>query len=176
MVPRRNVTCHNLTALHSIRISHAVTTPSKTPSPAQNMMFLALRIARNRLEYLTENDWSLIADRAKQVKFATGDTIIQQAKTARTLFLILRGKAKVENAAKSKIAEIGPGEIAGEMSFMERAPAAASVIAEEEVEALAIDWKSLEDLFELFPHLASRFYRSLAVNLSRRLRGQIAPK
>jgi hypothetical protein len=32
----------------------------------------------------------------------------------------------------------------------------------------------LEDLFELYPHLASRFYRSLAVILSRRLREQIA--
>jgi len=139
-------------------------------------MFLAVRIARNRLEYLTDNDWSLIADRSKHVKFSSGEVVIQESRTARTVYLILRGKAKVDNAAKAKIAEIGPGEIAGEMSFMERAPAAASVIAEEEVEALAIDWKSLEDLFELFPHLASRFYRSLAVNLSRRLRGQIVPK
>jgi hypothetical protein len=34
----------------------------------------------------------------------------------------------------------------------------------------------LQDLFELFPHLASRFYRSVAVNLSRRLREQIVAK
>jgi CRP-like cAMP-binding protein len=139
-------------------------------------MLLALRIARNRLEYLTENDWSLIADRAKQTTFAKGQTIIQQGKTARTVFLVLRGKAKVESASQLKIADIGPGEIAGEMSFLERCPASASVLAEDDMEVLAIDWKSLEDLFELFPHLASRFYRSLAVNLSRRLRGQIAAK
>jgi hypothetical protein len=30
-------------------------------------------------------------------------------------------------------------------------------------------------MFELFPHLASRFYRSLATNLSRRLRDLIGP-
>jgi hypothetical protein len=30
------------------------------------------------------------------------------------------------------------------------------------------------DLFELFSHLASRCYRSVAINLSRRLREQIA--
>jgi CRP-like cAMP-binding protein len=139
-------------------------------------MLLALRIARNRLEYLTENDWSLIADRAKQMTAPKGEVIIQQGKTVRIVFLALRGKAKVVSAAQATIAEIGPGEIAGEMSFLERAPASASVIAEEEMELLAIDWKSLEDLFELFPHLASRFYRSVAVNLSRRLRGQIVPK
>jgi hypothetical protein len=44
------------------------------------------------------------------------------------------------------------------------------------VEAYALAWQDLMDLFELFPHLASRFYRSLAVNLSRRLREQIILK
>ena len=35
---------------------------------------------------------------------------------------------------------------------------------------------ALLDLFELFPHMESRFYRSLAVSLSRRLRDQIGIK
>lgn len=148
----------------------------KIPASSQNLITLALRIARNRLEYLTENDWSLIADRSRQVTFATGGVLIQQGHTTRTVFLLLGGKARIETAERLKIAEIGPGEIAGEMSFLERMPASASVVAEEPVEAFAIDWKVLEDLFELFPHLASRFYRSLAMNLSRRLRGQIAPR
>lgn len=140
------------------------------------MMLLALRIARNRLEYLTENDWSLIADRSKHLAFAKDEVLIQIGKTTRTVYLVLSGKAKIESAAKVTIAEIGPGEIAGEMSFLEKVPASASVVAEQAMEVLEIDWKTLEDLFELFPHLASRFYRSLAVNLSRRLRGQIVTK
>jgi len=49
------------------------------------------------------------------------------------------------------------------------------VVAEKEVEAYHLDRLALESLFELFPHLASRFYRSLATNLSRRLRELIAP-
>ena len=65
---------------------------------------------------------------------------------------------------------IGPGEICGEMSFLEDAPASASVIAEGELDAYHLERSALESLFELFPHLASRFYRSLAMNLSRRLR------
>lgn len=139
-------------------------------------MMLALRIARNRLEYLTENDWSLIADRSRQMSFAKESPLIEQGHTARTVYLLLNGRAKIESPARGKIAEIGPGEIAGEMSFLERVPASVSVIAEDDLDALAIDWKTLEDLFELFPHLASRFYRSVAVNLSRRLRGQIIPR
>ncbi len=154
----------------------SVDSTPKPPTQSQNLMLLALRVARNRLEFLTENDWSLIADRSRRMSFAKNSPLIEQGHTSRIVYLLLSGTAKIESAAKGKIAEIGTGEIAGEMSFLERVPASASVIAENQVEALAIDWKTLEDLFELFPHLASRFYRSLAVNLSRRLRGQIVPK
>jgi CRP-like cAMP-binding protein len=71
--------------------------------------------------------------------------------------------------------EIGPGEICGEMSFLEDTTANVSVIANQDVEAFHLDRATLERLFELFPHLASRFYQSLAVNLSRRLREMIEP-
>ena len=70
---------------------------------------------------------------------------------------------------------IGPGEICGEMSFLEEALASTTVVAEEDVEAYHLDRPTLDGLFELFPHLASRFYRSLARNLSRRLRDLIGP-
>jgi CRP-like cAMP-binding protein len=62
------------------------------------------------------------------------------------------------------------------MAFLEDTLASATATAEEDVEAYALSWSALSDLFELFPHLASRFYRSLAVNLSRRLREQIVAK
>jgi CRP-like cAMP-binding protein len=62
------------------------------------------------------------------------------------------------------------------MAFLEDSVASATATAEEEVEAYALEWTILQDLFELFPHLASRFYRSVAVNLSRRLREQIVAK
>ena len=61
----------------------------------------------------------------------------------------------------------------GEMAFLEAGVASASVVAVEDVEAYSIEWSALKDLFELFPHLGSRFYRSLAVGLSRRLREQL---
>jgi len=61
------------------------------------------------------------------------------------------------------------------MSFLEDTAASASVVAEQDVEAYHLDRRTLESLFELFPHLASRFYRSLATNLSRRLREMIGP-
>jgi len=130
--------------------------------------------ARNRLEYLTPNDWSLLLDKSRRQKFNKGDTLIQQGKQSRTVYLLVSGRVKV-GVSKMKIAEVGPGEICGEMAFMENAVASATVTASEDVEATAIEWSSLNELFELFPHMGSRFYRSIAVSLSRRLREQIDP-
>ncbi len=85
---------------------------------------------------------------------------------------LANGQARVEVSLKG-IAQIGPGDICGEMSFLEHGNPSASVIAAEERETYAVDFAALDELFELFPHLASRFYRSLAVRLSQRLRHQI---
>jgi CRP-like cAMP-binding protein len=75
------------------------------------------------------------------------------------VYLLVRGTAKIEAEFGIRIAQIGPGQICGEMAFLEDNVASASAIAEQEVEACALDWSTLRDLFELYPHVASRFYR-----------------
>lgn len=132
-----------------------------------------LQTANNRLEYLTPNDWRLIIDRAKQLTFKNNEVLIRQGKPLDLIYLIASGKVSV-SASGTLLAQLGPGQVCGEMAFLESGLASATATAEEDVAAYALDWKQLIDLFELFPHLASRFYRSLAVNLSRRLREQIA--
>jgi CRP-like cAMP-binding protein len=143
--------------------------------PGQEQLLASLRDEKNRLQYLSHNDWMLLLDRAKPVTFKKGDVLIQQASQSKTLFVIAVGKVKVSILGKG-LAQIGPGEICGEMAFLEDSRPSATATAEEEVQAFSIEWKSLIELFELFPHVASRFYRSLAVNLSRRLREQIVQR
>jgi CRP-like cAMP-binding protein len=60
--------------------------------------------------------------------------------------------------------------VCGEISFLDELPATATVIARDETDTYYLDRPTLLSLFELFPHLGSRFYRSLASILSRRLR------
>jgi CRP/FNR family cyclic AMP-dependent transcriptional regulator len=132
-----------------------------------------LSSAKNGLVYLTANDWALVADKAKRVHFKKGEALLQKDKRANGIYLLLKGSARVQIASQRGLPGIGPGEICGEMSFLEDQPVSASVVAEAEVEAYYLDRPTLNNLFELFPHLASRFYRSLATNLSRRLRDLI---
>lgn len=150
--------------------------PHSKNDPAHEELLSVLRTAKNRLEHLTPNDWALIVDRTQKVIFRKSESLIKQGNQTRKVYLLLRGHAKVEAFPSAFIAEIGPGEICGEMAFLDNGPASATVTAAEEVQACAIEWSVLSDLFELFPHLGSRFYRSLAVNLSRRMRDQIGIK
>jgi CRP-like cAMP-binding protein len=117
----------------------------------------------------------LIADKAVRKEFQRGEHIVQKGKRTHGVFLLLKGKAAVQISAQVKIPNIGPGEVCGEISFLDEQPATANVVAEEIVEVLYLDRPTLQSLFELFPHLASRFYRSVAFNLSRRLRDLINP-
>jgi len=123
---------------------------------------------KNGLLYLGVNDWTLIADKAIRRQFKAGDQIVQLGRRTHGLYVLLKGAALVSVGSLSR--EIGPGEICGEVSFLDELPATADVSARTEVEVLFVDRATLVSLFELFPHLGSRFYHSLATVLSRRLR------
>ena len=131
-------------------------------------------MAGNRLQYLTANDWVLMTAQAKRLTFGLGEEIILEGIRNDTVYVIRRGCATVEltgTGTRTVIAELGPDDVCGDMGFLEKSPATAAVIAkDEQVEVDAIPAEELRQLFEAFPGLASRFYRSLAVVLAQRLR------
>jgi CRP-like cAMP-binding protein len=129
-----------------------------------------LSAAKQGLVYLTANDWALIADKATRMKFKAGESIVQKGRRTHGLYLLLKGTASVQIPSQGTMPAIGVGQVCGEISFLDDLPATANVIAQEAVEAFYLDRATLQTLFELFPHLGSRFYRSLASSLSRRLR------
>jgi CRP-like cAMP-binding protein len=129
--------------------------------------------AKQGLVYLTANDWALIVDKATRVEFKAGEAIVEKGKRTHGVYLLLSGKATVQISTQATSPEIGAGQICGEISFLDDLPATATVIAKDAVETYYLDRATLHSLFELFPHLGSRFYQSLAASLSRRLREMI---
>jgi CRP-like cAMP-binding protein len=129
-----------------------------------------LMSAKTGLSYLTTNDWALVADKAARMSFRVGDSIIQQAKRTNGIYLLLSGEASVHIPGKEILPSLRPGDVCGEISFLDEQPATVTVTAKEAVEAYFLDRPTLQSLFELYPHLGSRFYHSLAFSLSRRLR------
>jgi CRP-like cAMP-binding protein len=134
-----------------------------------------LSSAKNGLVYLTPNDWALIADKAVRRQFKAGELIVQQGRRTHGVYLLVKGTAQVKIPAQGAPFAIGAGEACGEISFLDELPATANVVANEEAEAYYLDRPTLQSMFELFPHLGSRFYHSLAAILSRRMRELIGP-
>lgn len=129
------------------------------------------------LPFLTANDWALIRDKARELQFKKDQRLIHEGLVGNTLYIIKSGTARVErrNGANAiRIASLGTGDICGEMSFIEKASSSASVIADDEVTADGLDSATLQTLFESFPHVGARFFRSVALTLSRRLRATSA--
>jgi extracellular factor (EF) 3-hydroxypalmitic acid methyl ester biosynthesis protein len=141
---------------------------------SQHQDVSVLSAAKNGLVYLTPNDWALIVDKAVRMKFRAGESLVQKGKRTHGLYLVLNGVATVQIPERGTL-EVSAGEVCGEISFLDELPATAEVTAKEAVEAYYLERTTLLSLFELFPHLGSRFYHSLAGILSRRLRELIAP-
>ncbi len=80
-----------------------------------------LSSAEHGLAYLTPNDWALIVDKASRVRFDKGQSIIQMGKRPKGVYLLLKGTARVEIPSQNTFRAVGPGEICGEMSFLEDA-------------------------------------------------------
>ncbi len=131
-------------------------------------------MANNRLMYLTSNDWKLLGSSLKRRTYKLGQEIIREGSFGDRLCIIRSGEARVELAGPSRrvvLSHLGPDDICGDMSFLEKGHFTASVIASDiEVQVDEILATELQSLFESFPRLAHRFYRSLAVVLTRRLR------
>ena len=131
-------------------------------------------MAGNRLRYLTADDWILIRARAEQRTFKVGEEIIRPGDWGASIFIIRRGEASVELAgtgSRGIVAALGPEDICGDMAFLEQGKATAAVVAKDpEVEVDEIKAQELQEILEAFPRMASRFYRSLALVLMRRLK------
>jgi CRP-like cAMP-binding protein len=123
----------------------------------------------SKLEYLNDNDVRLMVSKAKPVFFNPGERLIREGVPSPGFFMIRSGEVEVRRG-EMKLATLFPGDVCGEMSFLENSNASASVIS---TKASTIEFLSADELhgiFAAFPHLASRFYRSMALTLSRRLR------
>src|SRR2546423_5603118 len=130
-------------------------------------------MSRGALEYLSASDWNLVASKSKKISFAKDDILVREASMPKTIYLLRSGKVRVEKAnggGRAVLVSLGPGAIFGEMAFIEDALASASVVADGKVEVDALEVTDLKQMFEAFPHFGARFYRSIAVTLSQRLR------
>ncbi len=115
-------------------------------------------------------DWILTS--GVQQPVAADAIVVVEGQALEALYFVLEGflEVQIRSTGEEALARIGPGEIVGEMSFLEDRPAAATVRALENSLLLVLPRSALDTKTSADPAFGARLYRSLARSLSRRLR------
>jgi CRP/FNR family cyclic AMP-dependent transcriptional regulator len=108
-----------------------------------------------------------------------GTLLIEAGKPNDSLWIICDGKIAIGfpivGPAKKEekiVAELGEGDICGEMSWLDGQPASANTRALEHSQILRIRFSDFEKFLGKFPEAHIGVLRKFAINLSHRLRGK----
>ncbi|HZU39233.1 MAG TPA: cyclic nucleotide-binding domain-containing protein, partial [Gemmataceae bacterium] len=123
------------------------------------------------LRFLSDADLQLLTARVRHVSAHRGEVLLEHGVYQRNLYLIREGYVRVELPGQDHgiaVARLGPGQVFGEMSFLEDTGTSASVIAEEDVTVDVIDGAYLQSLLTSDPGFSARLFQSLAVCMAAR--------
>jgi CRP/FNR family transcriptional regulator, cyclic AMP receptor protein len=115
-------------------------------------------------------EWMMRNGTKKNLK--RGAKLITRGEEIENLYIVLDGHFSIVGDVEHQpeIARIGPGEIVGEMSFLESYPPSVSVVATEPCEVYSISCSVINEKLKTDWEFKSNFYYSLALFLSNRLR------
>lgn len=123
------------------------------------------------LGILEDADIEWMAQRGRQITVESGTTLICQGEPIGDLFILLDGQLTVlvRVGEVREVARLEPGEVIGEISFVDRRLPTASVIAQKNSRLLSLSRTELEDKIARDAGFAGRFYRAVATFLADRL-------
>lgn len=101
---------------------------------------------------------------ADETRIRPGTVLTREGAPGHECFVLLEGHADVRIGRKV-VAQVGPGEIVGEMALLESEPRSATVVTTSPVRALVMTRPNFTAVLEQAPHLARRVMRTLAKRL-----------
>ena len=123
--------------------------------------------------YFSAEERDLFEALGKIVKVREGDFLIRASDTDSTLYSVEDGHLDVvinRGGTDTVVATVGPGEILGEVSFIDGSPRSVSVKAGEQTTVRAWDRDTLFNALNEEPHLLSKFAVAMSELLVERLR------
>ncbi|MGC4122924.1 MAG: cyclic nucleotide-binding domain-containing protein [Myxococcales bacterium] len=122
---------------------------------------------------LSYDETNALASIATQEKRAKGSVVVEEEALGLALYVVVQGRARVERSSQEGVDVIGTveeGELFGEMSLVEDLFTSARVVAETDLELIAIPRRPFEKLIEGNDRLALKVYKAFCRTLSDRLR------
>lgn len=126
------------------------------------------------LGQLDDADVEWLATNGQRQKLPKGSVVIQNGVKSENLYIVIDGRLAVVLPNGFRLAEVGVGEILGEISLVISSPPTASVVVEEDCVVLAVSQAKLRKQLQRDAAFAGRFYRALAVFLANRMRSTLS--
>ncbi|MCC7443053.1 MAG: cyclic nucleotide-binding domain-containing protein [Bdellovibrionales bacterium] len=100
--------------------------------------------------------------------YRAGQHLFREGESSQAMYLIKKGSVsirKMKGSAFVEIAKVYGNEVIGELSFFDRMPRSAAAVALSEVEALEIDFRSLETVWAKVPDYWKTIMKAVAERL-----------
>ena len=123
--------------------------------------------------YFTEEERNRIENIGEVKRIAEGAFLIRAGEIDSTLFAVEDGHLDIVGMDDGKmviVATVGPGDVLGEVSFIDDSPRAVSVKAGEETTVRSWDKRTLSEALAFEPQLLAKFAVAMCELLVERLR------
>ncbi len=122
---------------------------------------------------LNDQDVEWLMAHGRKLTVEAGAEIIVENRPTEHVFFILSGEFTVNVSAAAEQPRIAPGEMLGEISFVDSRPPSATVTALVESTVGAVPVAALSAKLESDTAFAARFYKSMSIALADRLRARL---
>ena len=123
--------------------------------------------------YFTESERARIESIGEVKRMAEGAYLIRAGEIDSTLFAVEEGHLDIlgrDNGKTTVVATVGPGDVIGEVSFIDDSPRGVSVRAGEETTVRTWDKRTLSEALAFEPQLLAKFAVAMSELLVERLR------
>ena len=104
----------------------------------------------NRLKDLSDRDLKKVVDKGQHVSLPANWSLIWEKTPADKAYLIVEGTVSVRKG-KEEVAQLGPGDVIGEMAIVGHKLRSASVVSITPVEVIHFTREALQDLLDEVP-------------------------
>lgn len=136
---------------------------------------MAMNALHQAFPDLTDDQRDRLLELAEEKTLPSGNVIIQQHEAHDFLGIVATGNARVlqesyDHTNVEFTGPLGPGDVFGEMSFIDRQPSSATLVSDGDMVYLSLKRDAVDALIAYDPEMGMQFYHSILKTICRRLR------